>query len=385
MKKQRSPYHAGHVAAKATPPLPKQNSTWYFKVPYTRKEEAKRLGAWWYPAPVRLWGTEDAAVAERLAEAFEPANGPSVPSIPANVPSLPSMPANVARSVPTPNSVPNLVKKGEKPVWYFDVPYARKGEARALGARWFPRPIQCWGTPDPDVAKRLAETFNAACLPALGIPQQQSNEKVWYFEVGVAQSNEAKELGAEWFPEPVQLWGTRDPTVAKRLVKMFKPVDTEPLHIIGEDRTFGGDRLYVDLIPKGAWTVNARSMLRSSEWGRVREHIYRRAEYRCECCGDGSGQLEAHERWEYIEDGRGGGLQKLRRLLALCHWCHAATHMGLSGLKGKASEALEHLARVNGMSLKEAQNHVDDAFRLWHERNRISWDTDISILRDSGL
>jgi hypothetical protein len=142
----------GHVTTKANPcsgAPPKQKGTSYFKVPYTRKDEAKGLGARWYPAPMRLWGTDNAAVAERMAEFFEPAN---------------------VLSVTPSHSVLSSEKSSEESVWYFEVLYAQKDKAKDLGARWYPKPIQHWGTTDPIVASRLEKVFRAAHLGAGGTP-----------------------------------------------------------------------------------------------------------------------------------------------------------------------------------------------------------------------
>jgi hypothetical protein len=285
--------------------------------------------------------------------------------------------------------------EGSEPIWYFEVVYARKDEAKSLGAQWFPKPIKLWGTHDPAAAKRLAQIFRSANLEPLSsataagsTPNLDSSDPVWYFEVVYARKDEARSLGAKWFPKPIQCWGTHDPAAAKRLAQVFKPANLEPLIFIGEDRTFGGSQLYVDLIPSTAWKVNARSMLQKGEWDKVRRYIYRRANYCCEACGATEStkiQLEAHERWDYIEDGRGGGCQKLKRLIALCHWCHAATHMGLSQIQGRGDRAMQHLAQVNGISLQDARQRSREAFMLWHQRNHVRWVTDISMLKKSGI
>ena len=110
---------------------------------------------------------------------------------------------------------------------------------------------------------------------------------------------------------------------------------------VGEDRSFGGGELFVDLVPKTAWGKNARAVINKGDWDRVRKHVYARAGYKCECCGidtrdetAGPGgrktRLEAHERWHY---NGATGVQTLKRLVALCHECHEATHFGLAQVR----------------------------------------------------
>jgi hypothetical protein len=210
---------------------------------------------------------------------------------------------------------------------------------------------------------------------------------VWYFEVEYGSKDEAKRLGATWFPD-IQLWGTHDPAAAKRLAQIFRSANLEPLNFIGEDRTFGGSQLYVDLIPIKARKVNARSMLPKGEWDMLRRYVYRRANNCCEACGapkSPENWLEAHERWDYIEDGRGGGCQKLIRLVALCFWCHAATHMDYSICKRRRTRALKHLAKVKKISLAAAKRLSQDAHVLRYQRDSISWKTDVSVAASAFL
>ena len=95
--------------------------------------------------------------------------------------------------------------------------------------------------------------------------------------------------------------------------------------------------------------------------------VYRRAGHRCEACGAAEDrarglQMEAHERFTY--DAR-AGIQRLVRLICLCHWCHTATHMGMAGVRGVQDEAMAHLMTVTGMSEAQAEEHIDEAFARW--------------------
>ncbi|EQD31721.1 hypothetical protein B2A_13732, partial [mine drainage metagenome] len=77
-------------------------------------------------------------------------------------------------------------------------------------------------------------------------------------------------------------------------------VEELPTVLPGEERGFGGNTLFVDLVPQTAWFTNVRSAVSRGDWDRLRKHVYVRAGNKCEVCG-ASGRLEAHERWEYDE------------------------------------------------------------------------------------
>jgi hypothetical protein len=101
--------------------------------------------------------------------------------------------------------------------------------------------------------------------------------------------------------------------------------------LAGEDRSFGGDGLFVDLIPQSCWFTNVRSCVGRRDWDRLRRMVYRRARDRCEICGAGRDPdvkkwLEAHERWEYDEATL---TQRLRRIVCLCSFCHEATEVAV--------------------------------------------------------
>jgi len=149
----------------------------------------------------------------------------------------------------------------------------------------------------------------------------------------------------------------------------------------GEDRSYGAG-LFVDLIPKSSWFDNVRAAVDPADWDRLRHHVYRRARYRCEACRTKGFRLEAHERFAYNAQ---AGVQRLVRLICLCHWCHTATHMGLAGLLGVQDQALAHLMTVTGMNPAEADEHVGEAFARWERRSQIPWRVDLSMLAAAGV
>jgi hypothetical protein len=158
----------------------------------------------------------------------------------------------------------------------------------------------------------------------------------------------------------------------------FKPL---PTLLSGEDRSFGGDGLYVDLVPQRSWFSNVRSHVAPRERDRLGRHVYRRADFRCEVCG-AAGSLQAHERWRY-EDAVGA--QTLIRLICLCEDCHTATHFGLARVLGKDPVAMRHLCKVNRWTPLEAEAHVEGAFAEWRQRSMREWRLDMGIVERCGI
>ena len=150
----------------------------------------------------------------------------------------------------------------------------------------------------------------------------------------------------------------------------------------GEDRDFGGNNLFVDLIPSSCWFTNARFCIHPDDWDYVRKMIYKRAGYKCECCGVKNVRLEAHERWDYNEDKK---VQILRRIICLCHDCHETTHIGLAEIKGRYKEARYHLLKVRGFTDKECDSHIEEAYKLYYKRSKFNWELNLDILTNSGI
>ena len=162
----------------------------------------------------------------------------------------------------------------------------------------------------------------------------------------------------------------------------FKHNDTK---FIGEDRSFGGSELFVDLIPKSCWFSNVRYCVSPEDWNVIRKKVYSRVGYTCECCFVNCIKekipIEAHERWSYDYDTH---TQKLIRLVGLCKPCHQVTHIGLARVNGLEEEALQHLKKVRGFGLVELKEHIDMAYAIWSERNQYVWNLDLSLITTNG-
>lgn len=138
-------------------------------------------------------------------------------------------------------------------------------------------------------------------------------------------------------------------------------------------------KLTIELVPSTAWGANLRSILSKPEWDKLRKIVYREAGYVCEVCG-GKGSkwpVECHEVWKYDDK---LFIQKLERMIALCPACHEVKHIGFAGTRGRGTEAIKHLAKVNGWNLEYAESYVRSMFMLWESRSRHEWTLDIRAL-----
>lgn len=143
-------------------------------------------------------------------------------------------------------------------------------------------------------------------------------------------------------------------------------------------------KLVVELVPETCWFKNLRSLLKPAQWDLLRRDTYQKAHHRCEICG-GKGKkwpVECHEVWEYLEKKK---VQRLVRLIALCPACHEVKHFGFAQINGRAPQALQHLAKVNGISDKKALQHIDDAADTWRKRSEDEWFVDLSWLKEQGI
>jgi hypothetical protein len=139
-------------------------------------------------------------------------------------------------------------------------------------------------------------------------------------------------------------------------------------------------KLGFELVPEECWYSNLRSVLKPSDWDKVRFDAYARANGRCMVCGRWTKRLEAHEKWSYDEE---NALQKLEDVVALCHSCHEVKHISRTQLVGRGAEAMEHFMRVNGVSQMEYHGALQEANEVYLRRNKVEgWVTDISWLKD---
>jgi hypothetical protein len=163
--------------------------------------------------------------------------------------------------------------------------------------------------------------------------------------------------------------------------------------LVGEDRTFGGDKLEMELLPISTWRKSGANT-RSKTWYRIRNRVLNRTNHTCEFCGESQSnstpdlKLEAHEMFQFIPDKNNSmektALYKLVRIASVCKRCHNSIHMGYSRRIGIGGEAKEHLKRVRGWSDEEFNVHNKNANSVWQDRNKYTLQVDLSLLTNNG-
>ena len=260
----------------------------------------------------------------------------------------------------------------------FCVPYKDKDRAKALGAAW-DAVGKTWFAPDAIVASRMEGLWPG--------PKR-------YFQVDYQDNAKAKALGAQW-DWRVKGWYADLPGPQAKLQARFLDMKEALLDLHGEDIEYGGNSLYVDLVPSSAWAQNVRDVVSNSDWCRLRNFARDRAHWRCEICdavfGKGkrartcSSFLEVHERWSYDSVDQRTGIMVLKRLVAMCTVCHQVTHLGRAELMGQGQAAMSHLMHVRGCNVAQAMEMRAQAERLFNLRSLMSWQLDLTMLSDSGV
>jgi len=193
----------------------------------------------------------------------------------------------------------------------------------------------------------------------------------------------AKEFGCIWDRKEKKWYCEDNNEKYEEILNLFEKYKTEEIELIGEDRNFGGNNLYIDLIPKTSYFKNVRSIFSKEDWNIIRHHIYKRVFNKCECCGCYRNKfLEAHERWSYNEETK---IQKLERIIALCKMCHKSVHYGHSKFNNDITKINDHIKKIKKINDEELKEHIKDTKELWKKRNKITWILDLSIIENSGF
>jgi len=220
-----------------------------------------------------------------------------------------------------------------------------------------------------------------------------------YIVVPYSKKDEARSLGAFWDPDK-RKWYSPDSTYIE-LLSRFKSY--ESLIFKGEDRNFGGNILYIDMIPYNCHG-NVRSNVSEEEWEAIKYTVRDRSNFVCELCGkdckkkaqgfllgnkvslqktggdvaprfrageilaNGNESPHCHERFSYNMNTK---VQKLERFLCICVDCHNVIHWGRSNIMGDGDRSREHLKKIRKMTDDEADSHIRNAYKLRWERERV--------------
>jgi hypothetical protein len=142
-------------------------------------------------------------------------------------------------------------------------------------------------------------------------------------------------------------------------------------------------QLLIELVPKTCHFSNARTMVPTKDWDKIRRLSYASANNKCEICGDsGKNQgfkhaVECHEIWEYNDENH---IQKLIGLISLCPYCHLTKHIGRAIAMGKEKICHVQMAKVNKWTQQQIREHILTSFEQHKERSKYQWELDITIL-----
>jgi hypothetical protein len=93
--------------------------------------------------------------------------------------------------------------------------------------------------------------------------------------------------------------------------------------------------------------------------------------------------VEAHEAWEFDEAER---MQRLVGMMALCPACHEVKHFGRAVRRGRGEQVRAQLARINGWSGDEVEEHLRTTAEVWHRREEVEdWSLDLAALAEYGM
>lgn len=143
----------------------------------------------------------------------------------------------------------------------------------------------------------------------------------------------------------------------------------------------GEAALLPDMLPVTTWEQNVRHLLGGEAWDKMRKHAYKAAGFRCEVCG-AKGKLEAHERFDLVNE---TAVQRLVAIESLCPLCHKAKHLGIARRLGMLDAVKRHMLYVNRWTPAQLEAAIEDAYEMWEQRAYWEWTVDLDFVRKAGL
>lgn len=141
-------------------------------------------------------------------------------------------------------------------------------------------------------------------------------------------------------------------------------------------------KLTIELLLKGAWGNDFSRTLSKKDWDVLRNECYKRANRHCQICGFETGDLDAHEVWDFDIKER---TQTLKDIIGICSKCHGVKHIRNSQRLGYGENAKRHFMEVNNASELEFTSHLTKVQMDFEERNKIYRWKMIADLSQFGL
>jgi hypothetical protein len=207
-----------------------------------------------------------------------------------------------------------------------------------------------------------------------------------YLNVPFDEKNEAKQLGARW-SGPMKKWyihSDLSSEAKQELKRRWGPRD-EIDDLPGEDRSYKGNDICVDIIPSSSPVKPLKYMMDSSDYDRLRDFITARSRGLCELCGESvkkaSHKLHPVPRYSYRPN---SGTQVLKRIVDCCSDCAEASTLGYK--KGPSRDrAGERIMQMLDMTKSEFGTFCKNVWDKRKERNEINWTPNMEILINAGI
>ena len=121
-------------------------------------------------------------------------------------------------------------------------------------------------------------------------------------------------------------------------------------------------KLRIELVPLKCHLKNVRSRIRKSQWNKIRQQVYMKANYHCEICGKQGTMppVECHEVWVYNEK---TSIQKLKGFRAICPLCHEVIHYGRAMCIGNEDRAFDRFMKINKLNKVAATDVISAVWR----------------------
>jgi len=130
-------------------------------------------------------------------------------------------------------------------------------------------------------------------------------------------------------------------------------------------------RLEIQSIPISTWGISLANRLPKDEWDKIRQEVYKDADYKCEVCGNTDDTLNCHELWRHEDKKK---IQRLVGFESCCGLCHNVHHMGRSKeVYGKdyVEELIKHWCRINKKTKRQFVLYEKEIFELNKKRANI--------------
>jgi hypothetical protein len=136
----------------------------------------------------------------------------------------------------------------------------------------------------------------------------------------------------------------------------------------------------IDLLPSTMWGKSLAQLSRTkcsgfrSTWDTIRKRELERASHKCELCGAAESLL-CHEKWRYETETQ---TQRLVGYEIACRSCNLILHPGRSGADGLIDQTISHFCNVTGLTKKELDKAIVEAYSDWAERSKHDWHIDVT-------